>query len=89
MAAPASDLAVDDPARVPLDPDPRAWTADELEAFIPYLLHCGDMYGTVCAVRMLVPLDPDRAARVYDALELGLAMSRLYDAAEVARAAHG
>lgn len=50
-------------------------TADEIEAIIPHALRAGDLEGVEACIRLLVIVDPRRAADVFDTLRLGVRLA--------------
>jgi hypothetical protein len=58
--------------------DYRALTAEDLEAGIAKALEARDMPAVVDFLRVLVTVDPQRAALVYDTLTVGIALNRAH-----------
>lgn len=58
-----------------LSSDPLTWDADALERVIHAALRDGDMEAVAAALRLLIVKDFARGERMYDTLQLGLALA--------------
>lgn len=53
------------------------YTADQLEAIFHAAIKAGDAKGVHAALRVMVTVDPHRAADLYDTLDLALKIAKL------------
>lgn len=63
----------------PADPEPTAWTPEEIEVVLRHALGKGDIDGVDACLRLLATRDPERAALLVETMRVGIAIARERD----------